>query len=225
MRMRRKRQLTSRIENCEHLLVHEPKELRGRWLDEFEFNELHIELGCGKGLFTVETAKREPDVLYVGLEKVSNVLVVALERTEQEEPKNVRFLNKLADYLTSYFAPGEVSRIYINFCDPWPANRHKKRRLTGPLFLEMYKQVLCSGGEIHFKTDDLPLFEFSLGEFESFGFALSEVSYNLHENEPVGVMTDYEVKFHELGTPIHRCVAIMKKTSCEGVTVQTPTTR
>jgi len=209
--MRRKRQLTSRIESCEHLLVSEPKALRGCWLDEFDFKELHVELGCGKGLFTIETSKREPDVLYLGLEKLSNVLVVAMEKAESEGIQNVRFLNKLADYLTSYFASGEVSRIYINFCDPWPANRHKKRRLTGPLFLEMYKNVLCPNGEIHFKTDDLPLFEFSLGEFERFGFALSEVSYDLHENKPVGIMTDYEAKFHELGMPIHRCVATCER--------------
>jgi len=205
--MRRKRRLTSRIELCEHLLVGEPEELRGRWLDEFDFKELHVELGCGKGLFTVETAILEPDILFVGLEKISNVLVLALERAEMADVENIRFINRLADDLSVFFAPGEVSRIYINFCDPWPANRHKKRRLTGSLFLEMYKQVLCSDGEIRFKTDDLSLFEFSLGEFERFGFVLSDVTYNLHENGLIGVMTDYEVKFHEKGMPIYRCVA------------------
>ena len=206
MRMRKKRRLTSRIESCGHLLIEKPEELCGRWLDGFGFKELYIELGCGKGLFTVETAKNEPDVLFVGLEKISNVLVVALERAEHDGIKNVRFINRLADDLSTFFAPGEVSRFYINFCDPWPANRHKKRRLTGPLFLERYKQVLPPGGEIHFKTDDLPLFEFSLGEFERFGFMLTEVTYNLHEKDIVGIMTDYEVKFHEHGMPIYRCV-------------------
>ena len=210
MRMRKKRRLTSRIEICEHLLTGKPEELRGRWLNEFDFKELHVELGCGKGLFTAETAKNDPDVLLLGLEKIANVLIVALERAVQDEIQNVRFVNKLADYLTEFFAPGEISRIYINFCDPWPANRHKKRRLTGPLFLELYKRVLRPGGEIHFKTDDLPLFEFSLSDFERFGFTLSEVTYDLHENGPVGVMTDYEAKFHEQGMPIHRCVAAYK---------------
>jgi len=208
--MRKKRRLTSRIEICEHLLTGKPEELRGRWLNEFDFKELHVELGCGKGLFTAETAKNDPDVLLLGLEKIANVLIVALERAVQDEIQNVRFVNKLADYLTEFFAPGEISRIYINFCDPWPANRHKKRRLTGPLFLELYKRVLRPGGEIHFKTDDLPLFEFSLSDFERFGFTLSEVTYDLHENGPVGVMTDYEAKFHEQGMPIHRCVAAYK---------------
>jgi len=191
---------------CEHLLVREPEKLSGRWLEEFGFNELYIELGCGKGLFTTETAKHDPSALYIGLEKITNVLIIALERVNGERTQNVRFINGLADDLTAFFAPGEVSRIYINFCDPWPANRHKKRRLTGSFFLDMYKQVLCPGGEILFKTDDLQLFEFSLCEFERFGFTLSDVTYDLHENEPVGVMTDYEVKFHEQGKPIYRCV-------------------
>ena len=208
MRMRRKRQLTSRIDRCAHLLVKEPDTLRGRWSEALGFSELHVELGCGKGRFTLETAKREPEILLIGLEKISNVLVVALERAEQEGLNNVRYLNRLADYLTDYFAKDEVSRIYINFCDPWPANRHKKRRLTGQPFLELYKHVLRPGGEINFKTDDLPLFEFSLSEFEHCGFSLSDVTYNLHEHGPVGVMTDYEVKFHELGMPIYRCVAV-----------------
>ena len=213
MRMRRKPNLTSRTERCAHLLIKEPKELHGRWLDEYNahselnINELHVELGCGKGQFTVGTAKNEPGALLVALEKISNVLVIALERTEQEQLQNVRYVNKLADYLDEYFADGEVDRIYINFCDPWPANRHKKRRLTGEIFLNLYKKVLRPGGEIHFKTDNLPLFEFSLEEFERCGFAVSEVTRNLHEHGPIGVMTDYEKKFHNQGMPINRCVA------------------
>jgi len=204
--MRRKTNLDSRLESCAHLLIAKPKQLRGIWLEESNFNELHVELGCGKGLFTVETAKKKPDVLIVAVEKIANVLVIALERAEQEKLKNVRFINGLADDLLDFFAEGEVSRFYISFCDPWPANRHKKRRLTGRAFLESYRQVLRSGGEIHFKTDDLSLFEFSLSEFEQCGFQLSGVTYNLHEIGPTGVMTDYEVKFHEQGLPIYRCV-------------------
>lgn len=213
MRMRRKPNLVSRTERCAHLLIEYPKELRGRWLEEYNAQseahacELHVELGCGKGRFTVKTAKNEPSALLVALEKISNVLVIALERTEQEQLQNVRYVNKLADYLDEYFADNEVDRIYINFCDPWSANRHKKRRLTGEIFLELYKKVLRSGGEIHFKTDNLPLFEFSLLEFERCGFAVSQVTRNLHEHGTVGVMTDYEKKFHEQGMPINRCVA------------------
>jgi len=207
--MRRKTNLDNRLKSCAHLLISEPIHLRGLWLKESNFNELHVELGCGKGLFTVETAKKKPDVLIVAIEKIANVLVIALERAEQEKLKNVRFINGLADDLLDFFAEGEVSRFYINFCDPWPANRHKKRRLTGRAFLESYRQLLRSGGEIHFKTDDLSLFEFSLSEFEQCGFQLSEVTYNLHEFGPTGVMTDYEQKFHAQGMPIYTCTATM----------------
>ena len=111
-----------------------------------------------------------------------------------------------AALLPDYFAPDEVDRVYINFCDPWPSNRHAKRRLTHRDFLNIYRQVLRTGGEIHFKTDNRPLFEFSLLEFPRAGYALSEVTRNLHENGPQGVMTDYEAKFFAQGLPIHRCV-------------------
>jgi len=205
--MRRKPKLLSRIERCAHLLVARPEALRGRWLEEFGFNQMHIELGCGKGLFTAEMANSETGLLFVALEKIDNVLVIALERAEKYGLQNVRYINRLADDLTEFFAAGEVSRIYINFCDPWPANRHKKRRLTGQHYLKLYKRVLLPGGEIHFKTDDFALFEFSQNEFERCGFILSEVTLDLHKAGPVGVMTDYEVKFHEQGKPIFRCIA------------------
>ena len=208
MRMRRKPNLAGRIERNAHLIIAEPEALRGIWKSHYGFEDLHIEIGCGKGLFTVETAKNTSNALLVALEKTSNVIVIALERVESTGIKNVKFINGYADDLLSFFASGEVSRIYINFCDPWPANRHKKRRLTGLCFLELYRHVLCNGGEIHFKTDDLPLFEFSLQEFKRCGFTLSEISYNLHEHEVTGVMTDYEAKFHELGKKIFRCVAV-----------------
>ena len=207
MRMRRKPRLDSRVKNCGHLLVNEPEKYCGKWHDELSFNKLHVELGCGKGLFTAETAKSNPDIFLIGLEKITNVLVIALERARQEKLINVRFINRLADDLSYFFSESEVSRIYINFCDPWPANRHAKRRLTGERFLEIYKNVLTAAGEIHFKTDNLPLYEFSLSEFKRCGFSISEISYNLHENGPVGIMTDYERKFYEHGVPINRCIA------------------
>jgi len=204
--MRKKPNLAARTEKCAHLLVTEPTRLRSRWLDELEYDDLHIELGCGKGRFTAETAAASPGVLLVALEKSDNVQVIALERAAAEGLQNVRFLNALADYLPDYFASREVGRIYINFCDPWPSNSHRKRRLTDRGFLELYKQVLRPGGEIHFKTDNLPLFEFSLREFEHSGFTASDVTRDLHENGPVGVMTDYELKFHSQGMPICRGV-------------------
>jgi len=204
--MRKKPNLAARTDKCARLLVTDPARLRGRWLDEFQYGDLHIELGCGKGKFTVETAGAAPKMLLAALEKLDNVQVIALERADAEGLQNVRFINALADYLPDYFAPGEVGRIYINFCDPWPSNRHRKRRLTDRGFLDLYKQVLRPGGEIHFKTDNLPLFEFSLREFEHCGFTASDVTRDLHKNGLIGVMTDYELKFHSQEIPICRGV-------------------
>ena len=207
MRMRRKRNLDTRMEQCSHLLIEHPQELCGRWLEEFPYNKLHVEFGCGKGRFTVETAKTTPDVLLVAIERVANVIVAAMERTEQNGLDNIRYICGLVDDIDEFFSKNEVSRIYLNFSDPWPANRHIRRRLTHLRFLEMYKKMLTSNGEIHLKTDNLPLFEYSLNQFERYGFSLKDVSYNLHEHGPVGIMTDYEKRFYEQGLPIFRCVA------------------
>lgn len=205
MRMRRKPNLIARTERCAHVLIADPESYRGRWLCNFGYRELHVELGCGKGRFTVDVAKSEPDIFFVALEKSDNVIVIPLERVVAEGLQNVRFINEFADNLTEYFAPGEVSRIYINFCDPWPSNRHSKRRLTSQRFLESYKNILAPQGELHFKTDNLPLFEFSLNEFERNSFKVTETIYDLHKNGPVGIMTDYEQKFMNQGRTIYQC--------------------
>jgi len=204
--MRRKPNLDLRIEKCAHLLVAQPEELRGRWLQEFAAKELRLELGCGKGRFTVETAKAEPDVFFAAFEKTANVMVIALEHASLEKLENVRFVHVYIDDLTRYFAPGELSMIYLNFSDPWPSNRYAKRRLTSQRYLEQYAQLLRPGGEVHFKTDNLPLFEFSLQEFERCGFTLRDETRDLHKNGPAGVLTDYEAKFISQGLPIYECV-------------------
>ena len=206
MRMRKKPNLNARLEKCAHLIVGEPAPLRGRWLDEFGYGELHIELGCGKGLFTVETAKNDAGVFIAALEKSADAMVIALERAAAANLRNARFVNGLAEHLADYFADGEASRIYINFCDPWPSNRHAKRRLTNRRFLEVYERLLRPGGELHFKTDNAPLFDYSLREFDGFGFEPAELTRNLHENGAVGQMTDYENKFYIQNLPICRCV-------------------
>ena len=182
----------------------------GRWRDLApSCKTLWVEVGCGKGRFTVETAAANPDMLLIAMERVPDAMVVAMERCVNDGLTNVFFVDANADQLPQFFAPGEVDRIYVNFCDPWPSKRHAKRRLTHGNFLKLYRQVLKMGGQIHFKTDNQPLFEFSVEELPQFGFELSEVTRNLHENGPVGVMTDYEAKFHELGQPINRCVGTM----------------
>ena len=206
MRMRRKRNLTARIEKCAHLLVTRPEALRGRWLAEFGYDELRLELGCGKGRFTTETAIAEPDVLFAAFEKTENVIVIALERADREGLGNVKFVSVFVDDLTRYFSPGELSRIYLNFPDPWPTNRYAKRRLTAPGYLEQYLAVLKTGGEIHLKTDNLPFFEYSLKEFERSGYTLLEAVQDIHKNGPVGVMTDYELKFFDQKIPTNKSI-------------------
>jgi len=210
MRMRKKPNLIPRMEKCAHVQIKEPEALKGKWTEGTPYKNIYLEIGCGKGRFTAETAKTVPETLYVAVEKVPDAMVVAMERVCRDETENVRFIDMDANKLLEIFEPGEVERIYINFCDPWPSKRHAKRRLTSPLFLDIYKVLLKTGGEIHFKTDNAPLFEFSLEEFSYCDLELRNVTRNLHEHGPVGIMTDYEEKFHNLGTPINRCECVVR---------------
>ncbi|MEI3103065.1 MAG: tRNA (guanosine(46)-N7)-methyltransferase TrmB [Oscillospiraceae bacterium] len=165
MRMRKKKNLLPRMEACGALLVADPRALRGRWRELLpDARELRVELGCGKGRFTAETAAAEPDVLLIAVEKVPDAMVVAMERARDAGLHNVFFVDGDAACLPDFFAPGEVDRIYINFCDPWPKSNQKKRRLTHGNFLQLYRRVLPMGGEIHFKSDNDKLFEWSLEE-------------------------------------------------------------
>lgn len=211
MRMRKKKNLIPRMERCEAYHVKDGFALKGHWRDALmpAAKALHVELGCGKGRFTAETARLHPDILFIAIEKVPDAMVVAMERAMALELKNVFFVVGDAALLPDYFAPEEADLIYINFCDPWPPKGQAKRRLTHRGFLETYRKVLRAGGQIHFKTDNQPLFEFSVLEFPEAGFALNEVTRNLHENGPQGVMTDYEAKFYGQGVPINRCVGTM----------------
>ena len=196
------------MEQCAAVLVEDPEARRGRWLEGFPAcAQLELELGCGKGRFTADTAAAAPDTLLVAVEKVPDVMVLAMERCLRRDLANVRFMDRDAANLPAIFAPGEVSRIYINFCDPWPKSRDAKFRLTAPAFLRLYADALPRGGQIWFKTDNAPLFDWSTEQFKAEGWALSEVTDNLHADGPVGVMTDYEARFHEAGVPIHRLVA------------------
>ena len=212
MRMRKKKNLIPRMDRCGDRLIRDPYDHRGNWIELMpQAREIRLELGCGKGRFTAGVAAAEPDVLFIAVEMVPDAMVVAMERCVNAGLTNVFFVDANADQLPHFFAPDEIDRIYLNFSDPWPGNRHAKRRLTHGNFLKLYRQVLKMGGQIHFKTDNQPLFEFSVEEIPQFGFTLSEVTRNLHENGPVGVMTDYEAKFHEQGHPINRLVATMEE--------------
>lgn len=207
MRMRKKKNLASRMEACAALWVKEPEKLRGRWRSLMSGAErVRLELGCGKGRFTAETAAAHPEDLYIAVERVPDAMVIAMERCRAGGLTNVFFIDGDAAALDQYFGPDEVDLIYINFCDPWPSVKHAPRRLTHEDLLRGYRRVLRDGGRIEFKTDNRDLFEWSLFQFPKAGFALSEVSRDLHAQGVQGVMTDYEEKFHSLGTPINRCV-------------------
>lgn len=207
MRMRKKPNLIPRMARCSKVLVEAPEAMRGKWLTGTGYRQVFLEIGCGKGRFTAQTAAAYPDALYIAIERVPDAMVVAMERACADSIENVRFIDMDARKLSDIFCPGEVDRIYLNFSDPWPSRRHEKRRLTHPDFLRLYAAVLAQDGEIHFKTDNNGLFDFSLKSFAAEGWQVSEVTRDLHRNGICGIMTDYEEKFHNQGIPINRCVA------------------
>ena len=211
MRMRKKPNLSQRFERCADVLITSPADCRGRWLEYFPgYNELRLEIGCGKGRFLTKTAVAEQDVLFIGLERVPEAMVIAMERAMNAGLKNLRYIDADAVRLPELFGPCEASRIYLNFSDPWPKKGHAKRRLTHESFLKNYRSILKPGGEIHIKTDNAPLFDFSLEQLTQCGYELADITRDLHKNGPNGVMTDYELKFYEQGVSIHRCVARLK---------------
>lgn len=210
MRMRKRHNLDTRMEKCASLLVDTPEGLRGKWKNAFfDAAALRLELGCGKGRFTVECAAQSPETLLVALEKVPDAMVIAMERASAAELPNVRFIDGDAAKLCEMFADGEAERIYINFCDPWPKSRDAKFRLTAPSFLRMYHDILTPDGEIHFKTDNTPLFDWSAEQLTAEGWELRELTHDLHGDGGKDIpMTDYEVKFVESGLTINRLVAV-----------------
>ncbi|MBR5329651.1 MAG: tRNA (guanosine(46)-N7)-methyltransferase TrmB [Firmicutes bacterium] len=207
MRMRKKPNLLPRMDRCSDILIRDPGAQKGHWQElKPDAAALWLEIGCGKGRFTAETAAANPNVLYIAIERVPDAMVIAMERCQEKGLTNVFFVDGDAALLRDYFAPDELDRIFINFCDPWPSHKHARRRLTHVNFLVLYRGILKVGGQIHFKSDNRDLYEYSLFQFPKAGFELSEVTRNLHENGIQGIMTDYEEKFHNMGTPINRCV-------------------
>ncbi|MBQ7255522.1 MAG: tRNA (guanosine(46)-N7)-methyltransferase TrmB [Oscillospiraceae bacterium] len=212
MRMRKKPNLIPRMEACTEWQIAQPETYKGHWRELMPAaKELRVEVGCGKGKFTVETAASEPDVLLIALEVVPDAMVVGMEKAKELGLKNVFFAAMDVAKIDEVFAPDEIDRLYINFCDPWPKSRNAKRRLTYHTFLAKYKTILKNGGEIHFKTDNAKLFEWSLEEFAEYGYKTQNVTRDLHANGIVGIMTSYEEKFHALGTPINRCEIVIEK--------------
>ncbi len=197
------------------IAIKNEREHKGKWNELFgNDNLLHIEIGMGKGQFLLTLAKQNPDINYIGVERYSSVLLRALEKYETEEfcgLENIRFICMDANGIAEVFAPEEVDKIYLNFSDPWPKARHARRRLTSKEFLSRYEKVLAKDGTLEFKTDNRPLFEFSLEQAEEAeGWKVKEHTFDLHHNEKMNegnVMTEYEQKFSSQGNPIHKLIA------------------
>ena len=193
-------------------VVQDPQSLRGKWHEFFgNDNPIRIEVGMGKGQFITTLAQQNPDINYIGIEKYSSVLVRALEKTDamETQPENLRFIRMDAENICNMFAEHEVDGIYLNFSDPWPKDRHAKRRLTSQTFLGRYDKILKPEGHVEFKTDNKDLFQFSLEQAEPAGWHLDAFTWDLHHDETLNqgnVMTEYEQKFSSMGNPICKMI-------------------
>lgn len=194
-----------------NLAINEPQVLKGKWNEEFgNNNPIKIEIGMGKGRFITQLALENPDINYVGIEKYSSVLIRAIEKCQDIEVPNLRFIRMEAEYICDVFNKEEVDRIYLNFSDPWPKDRHAKRRLTSKQFFERYDNILKKDGVVEFKTDNDLLFQFSLEQVPEAGWNLVAQTWDLHNDSKMvkgNVMTEYESKFSQMGNPIHKLVA------------------
>lgn len=191
-------------------VIQNPEAQKNKWRDLFgNAHPLHIEIGMGKGRFIMDMARLHPDINYVGIEKYSSVLIRGIQKLEAEELPNLYFIRMDAENITEVFGTGEVDKIYLNFSDPWPKDRHAKRRLPSREFLNRYHEILSKEGNLEFKTDNRALFEFALKELEPAGWQPDQVTYDLHNDEEMkkgNVMTEYEERFSSLGNPIYKYV-------------------
>ena len=192
--------------------IKEPQTCKGKWSEVFgNDNPIHIEIGMGKGKFITTLAMENRNINYIGIEKYSSVLLRAIEKRQlMEECKNLFFIRMEAEYITDVFAQGEVDKIYLNFSDPWPKDRHAKRRLTSSKFFERYDIILSKDGDVEFKTDNMDLFDFSLEEIPTTNFHIVKWTKDLHHTKDMvegNVMTEYEEKFSSMGNPICKLIA------------------
>ncbi|AAL98263.1 TPA: tRNA (guanosine(46)-N7)-methyltransferase TrmB [Streptococcus pyogenes] len=209
MRVRKRKGAEKHLANNPHYVILNPEDAKGRWHDVFGNDRpIHIEVGSGKGGFITGMALKNPDINYIGIDIQLSVLSYALDKVLASEVPNVKLLRVDGSSLTNYFEDGEVDMMYLNFSDPWPKTKHEKRRLTYKDFLDTYKRILPEHGEIHFKTDNRGLFEYSLASFSQYGMTLRQIWLDLHASNYEGnVMTEYEEKFSNKGQVIYRVEA------------------
>ena len=219
MRMRRKKHLEDRLAACGDKIFFMDREDRNFEVKTTDSildlkamfgndNPVHMEIGCGKGKFVCDIARQNPDINYLAVEKASNVIVDAAEKAIELDIPNIIFLRGGAEYLDSYIPEKSIGRIYLNFSCPFPKKSYASHRLTHHRFLEIYKRLMQEGAEIHQKTDNMQLFEFSIEEFSHSGFGIKNVSLDLHKSSfEDNIMTEYETRFAELGQPIYRLEA------------------
>ena len=207
MRLRRKKNTPVRFERCADYTL-DTAGLKERFYQEFDAQKpLEIEIGSGKGRFIVTLAEQAPEKQFISIERVIDCIVMAMEKAQRKELKNIKFFCLDAGELTEYFPAECADVIYLNFSDPWPKARYAKRRLTHRRMVEKFLPLLKKEGKICFKTDNRPLFDFSVEEFQEMGFRLEELTYDLHSTDTPNVMTEYEERFSAMGTPINRFVA------------------
>lgn len=187
-------------------VIPEESECAGKWSELFGNGQpLHIEIGTGKGRFIMELAAIHPEINYVGIEKYSSVLFRATQKMEEDPLPNVRFIRMEAEHILRYFEKNEVERVYLNFSDPWPKERHAKRRLVSREFLDRYRVLLRQGGYLEFKTDNRDLFDFGVEQAETARWEIMEITYDLHHDAIMNagnIMTEYEERFSSKGNPI-----------------------
>lgn len=195
----------------------EPQQYKGIWQSLFAAQQpLHIEVGMGRGRFISTMASCHPEINYIAVEVIEEMILEAIVKMNKQGgiPDNLRFIWVNAEQLDNLFAPGEVERIYLNFSDPWPKYRHRKRRLTHSNFLRQYEQILAPSGEIHFKTDNQGLFEFSLNEFSDNGWRLKNIQLDMYQKLPEdNIATEYESRYVRKGLPIYRLEAVKPELS------------
>ena len=209
MRVRNRKGATELLEANPQYVVLNPEDTKGKWHEIFGNNHpIHIEVGSGKGAFITGMAKANPEINYIGIDIQKSVLSYALDKVLEADVPNIKLLWVDGDSLTNYFEDGEIDQLYLNFSDPWPKKRHEKRRLTYKSFLDTFRQILPEHGEIHFKTDNRGLFEYSLVSFSQYAMTLKGVWLDLHASDFGGnVMTEYEKKFSSKGQVIYRVEA------------------